>query len=47
MGGMVMVSMVKLVNVWREGNKVEVDGLFVELEGEVKVLVGVFKVGDG
>ncbi|VBB76650.1 Putative Phosphomevalonate kinase [Podospora comata] len=45
-GGTATVSMVKLVNAWREGNKAEADGLFAELEGEVKVLAGALKVGD-
>ncbi|KAK0658105.1 putative Phosphomevalonate kinase [Cercophora samala] len=45
-GGTATVSMVKLVNAWREKNREEADGLFAEVEEKMKVLAGALKNGD-
>ncbi|KAK4172889.1 ribosomal protein S5 domain 2-type protein [Triangularia setosa] len=45
-GGTATVSMVKLVNAWREGNKPEADELFRHVEGRMRVLAQALKTGD-
>ncbi|KAK4202396.1 putative Phosphomevalonate kinase [Triangularia verruculosa] len=45
-GGTATVSMVKLVNAWREKNKTEADELFANVEGKMKVLAQALKSGD-